>query len=152
MISSAVSRSWVRRSISSASTRSSGNAEQFRARCVEVKSRLGLLAQEICRLTALVLTEWQAVTKKLPAFKAHAAAVADIEAQLKRLLGKNFVVDTPSMTQVAVGADIVAPLHRLDFGTNDRGGWEVRLTDPEGEVLCFAKGRVDPIIAISQQQ
>jgi ATP-dependent helicase HrpA len=42
-----------------------------------------------------VLTEWQAVTKKLPAFKAHAAAVADIEAQLKRLLGKSFVVDTP---------------------------------------------------------
>ena len=46
-------------------------------------------------MVGTVLTEWQAVTRKLPAFKAHAAAVADIEAQLKRLLGKRFVVDTP---------------------------------------------------------
>jgi ATP-dependent helicase HrpA len=51
--------------------------------------------QEVCRLVGTVLTEWQAVTKKLPAFKAQAAAVADIEAQLKRLMGKNFVVATP---------------------------------------------------------
>ena len=51
--------------------------------------------QEVCRLVGTVLSEWQAVTKKLPAFKAHAAAVADIEAQLKRLVGKHFVVATP---------------------------------------------------------
>jgi ATP-dependent helicase HrpA len=67
----------------------------FKARCAEAKARLGLIMQEVCRMVGTVLTEWQAVTKKLPAFKAHAAAVADIEAQLKRLLGKNFVVDTP---------------------------------------------------------
>ena len=69
--------------------------EAFKARCAEAKARLGLIMQEVCRMVGTVLTEWQAVTKKLPAFKAHAAAVADIEAQLKRLLGKNFVVDTP---------------------------------------------------------
>ena len=69
--------------------------EAFKARCGEAKARLGLIMQEVCRLVGTVLSEWQAVTKKLPAFKAHAAAVADIEAQLKRLLGKNFVVDTP---------------------------------------------------------
>jgi ATP-dependent helicase HrpA len=34
----------------------------------------GLLAQEICRLVGQILTDWQAVQKKLPAFKAHAAA------------------------------------------------------------------------------
>jgi len=43
----------------------------------------------------LVLTEWQAVVKKLPAFKVHAAAVQDIEAQVKRLMGKQFVAETP---------------------------------------------------------
>lgn len=46
-------------------------------------------------MVGTVLTEWQAVSKKLPAFKAQAAVVADIEAQLKRLMGKSFVVDTP---------------------------------------------------------
>ncbi|WP_228276369.1 ATP-dependent RNA helicase HrpA [Dechloromonas sp. H13] len=69
--------------------------EAFKARCAEAKARLGLIMQEVCRLVGTVLTEWQAVSKKLPAFKAQAAAVADIEAQLKRLVGKRFVVDTP---------------------------------------------------------
>ncbi len=69
--------------------------DAFKARCAEAKARLGLIMQEVCRLVGTVLSEWQAAVKKLPAFKAHAAAVADIEAQLKRLIGKNFVVDTP---------------------------------------------------------
>jgi ATP-dependent helicase HrpA len=69
--------------------------EAFKTRCGEAKARLGLIMQEVCRMVGTVLTEWQAVSKKLPAFKAHAAAVADIEAQLKRLLGKTFIVDTP---------------------------------------------------------
>lgn len=69
--------------------------EAFKARCAEAKARLGLIMQEVCRMLGMVLTEWQTVCKKLPAFKIHAAAVADIEAQLKRLLGKHFVVETP---------------------------------------------------------
>ena len=70
-------------------------AAAFKARCLEAKARLGLIMQEVCRLVGAVLTEWQAVVKKLPACKAHGAAVADIEAQVKRLLGRNFVADTP---------------------------------------------------------
>lgn len=69
--------------------------DAFKARCAEAKARLGLIMQEVCRMVGTVLTEWQTVVKKLPAFKVHTAAVADIEAQLKRLIGKNFVVDTP---------------------------------------------------------
>ena len=69
--------------------------EAFKARCAEAKARLGLIMQEVCRMVGTVLTEWQAVLKKLPAFKAQAAVVADIEAQIKRLIGKRFVVDTP---------------------------------------------------------
>jgi len=71
------------------------DAASFKQRCAEAKPRLGLLAQEICRLVGLVLTEWQAVQKKLPAFKAHAAAVQDIEKQLGRLIGKRFIAETP---------------------------------------------------------
>ncbi|MFZ2269722.1 MAG: ATP-dependent RNA helicase HrpA [Azonexus sp.] len=67
----------------------------FKSRCGDSKARLGLVMQEVCRLVGTVLTEWQAVVKKLPAFKAHAAATQDIEAQLKRLMGKNFVLETP---------------------------------------------------------
>jgi len=71
------------------------DADAFRKRCAEAKPRLGLLSQEICRLVGLVLTEWQAVQKKLPAFKAHTAAVQDVERQLGRLVGKRFIADTP---------------------------------------------------------
>ena len=71
------------------------DAEGFRQRCAEAKPRLGLLAQEICRLVGTVLTEWQAVQKKLPAFKAHTVATQDIEKQVTRLIGKRFVADTP---------------------------------------------------------
>jgi hypothetical protein len=46
--------------------------------------------QEICRMVGTVLTEWQTVVKKLPAFKAHAAAVQTSRRNSKRLLGKTF--------------------------------------------------------------
>jgi ATP-dependent helicase HrpA len=70
-------------------------AEAFKARCAESKARLGLIMQEVCRLVGAVLSEWQAVAKKLPAFKAHGPAMQDIEAQVKRLMGKRFVTETP---------------------------------------------------------
>ncbi|OQA31395.1 MAG: ATP-dependent RNA helicase HrpB [Betaproteobacteria bacterium ADurb.Bin341] len=71
------------------------NAEQFKARCAEAKARLGLQMQEVSRLAGVVLTEWQAVQKKLLAFRAFPYAVQDIEAQVKRLVHKHFVADTP---------------------------------------------------------
>jgi ATP-dependent helicase HrpA len=70
-------------------------AEPFKQRCAEAKARLGLLLQEVCRHVGLILTEWQAVQKKLPGFKAYPAAVQDIEAQIKRLIHKRFVSETP---------------------------------------------------------
>ncbi|MBS1199281.1 MAG: ATP-dependent helicase HrpA, partial [Proteobacteria bacterium] len=71
------------------------NGEQFKARCLDAKARLGLQMQEVARLAGAVLSEWQAVHKKLPAFRAFPAAVQDIEAQVKRLVTKNFIADTP---------------------------------------------------------
>jgi len=67
----------------------------FKSRCGDSKARLGLIMQEVCRLVGTVLGEWQAVNKKLPAFKTQAAVVQDIEAQVKRLMGKNFITETP---------------------------------------------------------
>jgi ATP-dependent helicase HrpA len=71
------------------------DAASFKARCAEAKSRLGLLAQEICRLVGQILTDWQALQKKLIAFKSYAAAYQDIEKQLGRMIGKRFIAQTP---------------------------------------------------------
>jgi ATP-dependent helicase HrpA len=71
------------------------DAQSFKARCAEAKTRLGLLATEICRLVGQILADWQALQKKLPPFKVHAAALADIEKQLDRLFGKRFIAATP---------------------------------------------------------
>jgi ATP-dependent helicase HrpA len=67
----------------------------FKSRCGDSKARLGLIMQEVCRMVGAVLTEWQAVNKKLPAFKVHASATQDIETQIKRLISKQFIAETP---------------------------------------------------------
>lgn len=71
------------------------NEEAFNKRCADAKPRLGLLSQEICRLVAQILTDWQAVQKKIGAYKAHREAVEDINQQIERLINKRFVIDTP---------------------------------------------------------
>ncbi|MDR2625867.1 MAG: ATP-dependent RNA helicase HrpA [Zoogloeaceae bacterium] len=71
------------------------DAESFQRRVAEARPRIGLLAQEISRLIAQILSEWQTLAKKLPACKSWPAAIADIEAQTARLMTKNFIADTP---------------------------------------------------------
>ena len=67
----------------------------FHKRRDEGKSRLTLLAQEIARLTGLILAEYAAAAKKLVQAKSFGAAYADMQAQLNSLIGKRFVIDTP---------------------------------------------------------
>ncbi len=69
--------------------------ESFELRRSEGKTRLGLLAQEIARLTGQILTEWAALMKKLPQAKPHAAAYADLQKQQGQLMTKWFVRGTP---------------------------------------------------------
>ncbi|OZI19461.1 ATP-dependent RNA helicase HrpA [Bordetella genomosp. 9] len=69
--------------------------EAFEARRLEGKGRLGLLAQEVARLTAAVLTEWAALQRKLPQAKGHAAAYADLQQQIGALVPPSFLRDTP---------------------------------------------------------
>jgi ATP-dependent helicase HrpA len=70
------------------------------ARKDEGRTRLNLLAQEIARLVSAILTEYSAVTRKLVQAKSFAAAHADMDAQLKQLVGKRFVGET-AYTQLA---------------------------------------------------
>ena len=67
----------------------------FMARKDEGRSRLNLLAQEIARVVGAILTEYAGLTRKLQQAKPFATAYADLEAQLRQLVGKRFVADTP---------------------------------------------------------
>jgi ATP-dependent helicase HrpA len=69
------------------------NAAEFMQRTGEGKSRLNLLVNEIARLAAQILAEYHALPKKLQTIKAHAAALADMQAQLQALIGKRFIVE-----------------------------------------------------------
>jgi ATP-dependent helicase HrpA len=71
------------------------NRESFVRRRDEARARVALIAQEIVRLVATILAERQALAKKLQAAKAFPDAVRDIEAQLARLMPKDFVSATP---------------------------------------------------------
>ena len=67
---------------------------EFLRRCEEGKTRLSLLAQEICRLVGAILTEHQALQKKLQGLKNLPQPAREIEEQLARLLPKNFIAAT----------------------------------------------------------
>jgi ATP-dependent helicase HrpA len=56
---------------------------------------LNLVAQEIARLVAAVLTDHHALQKTLPQFKAHTQVLQDIRSQCDWLLGKEWVGRTP---------------------------------------------------------
>ncbi|MEY4591243.1 MAG: hypothetical protein RIR18_138 [Pseudomonadota bacterium] len=105
----------------------------FATRCADAKNRLGLLLQEVARLVGVVLTEWQGVTKKLPAFKTHATALQDIDAQLKRLIHKKLVS----------GAHNSTPFERLQHFPRYLKAISVRLdklrTDPVRDARLLAE-------------
>ncbi|MEI7842233.1 MAG: ATP-dependent RNA helicase HrpA [Gallionellaceae bacterium] len=71
------------------------NEKDFATRTKEAKARLNLVAQEIARLVAGVLTEYHALQKSLPGYKAHTQALADIRSQCEWLLGKEWIGRTP---------------------------------------------------------
>ncbi|MDD2777210.1 MAG: ATP-dependent RNA helicase HrpA [Gallionella sp.] len=70
-------------------------AAMFTERGKSAKNRLLLIAQELARLAAQILTEHHAVQKLLPQLKASPAAQKDVREQLEFLLPKNFVALTP---------------------------------------------------------
>ncbi|MCC6608576.1 MAG: ATP-dependent RNA helicase HrpA [Burkholderiales bacterium] len=68
----------------------------FDARCEEARPRLALIAQEIARLAGAILAEHHALGKRLQSSaKAFPEVVRDVQAQLARLLPKDFVTATP---------------------------------------------------------
>jgi len=71
------------------------NEAEFIARGKEAKSRLLLIVQEIARLVATILAEYQALQKSLAQIKSNAQVSQDIRTQLEWLLNKRFIATTP---------------------------------------------------------
>lgn len=69
------------------------NADEFKRRKNEGKTRFGLLVNEIARLAGLVLAGYCTLPKKLQTIKAHVQAASDIQSQLQNLVGKRFIAD-----------------------------------------------------------
>jgi ATP-dependent helicase HrpA len=67
----------------------------FKARIEEGRGRLNLIAQEVARLAAAVLAEYAAAQRKLKDSRAPKELADDINAQLQRLVGKRFLMQTP---------------------------------------------------------
>ena len=66
---------------------------EFEKRKNEGKARLGLIANEIARLTGEILSEYQNVQRKLSTIKAHEEALKDINEQINRLVSKHFITE-----------------------------------------------------------
>ncbi len=90
------------------------NAQQFEARRQDGKGRLGLLAQEVARLSMAILTEYAALQRKLPQAKPHAAAYADLQQQMGALMPKWFVRDIPYAQLAHYPRYLKAAVARID--------------------------------------
>ncbi len=71
------------------------NEPSFKARLDQGRARLNLIAQEVARQAGLVLAEFAAAQRKLKDSRAPREVADDLQAQLQRLVGKRFLLDTP---------------------------------------------------------
>ena len=93
----------------------------FEARKQEGKTRLGLLAQEVGRLTLSILTEWAGLQRKLRDAKQLKDTVADIQAQWSSLMPATFLRDTPYVALSNFPRYLKASVARLDKARTDPG-------------------------------
>jgi len=86
----------------------------FKARLEEGRSRLNLIAQEVARQAAAVLLEYSAALRKLKDSKPPREVAEDVQAQLQRLVGKRFLIDTPWSALAHLPRYLKAIVLRLD--------------------------------------
>lgn len=71
------------------------SAESFAQRAQEAKPRITLVAQEMMRLAGALMTEHAALGKRFGTLKGLPDALADMQAQVGKLIPKTFLVATP---------------------------------------------------------
>ncbi len=90
------------------------DAAGFQARLDEGRGRLTLIAQEVARVAAAVLTDYAAAVRKAKDSKNATAAVADVVQQMSRLMPKDFLLATPWPQLQHLGRYLKAINLRLD--------------------------------------
>jgi ATP-dependent helicase HrpA len=90
------------------------DAATFAQRIDEGRGRWVLIAQEVARLAAVVLAEWQAVQKKVKDARPPKDVADDVAQQLARLVPKRFVAATPWQRLQHVPRYLKAIAARLD--------------------------------------
>ncbi|KAF7600322.1 MAG: ATP-dependent RNA helicase HrpA [Candidatus Dactylopiibacterium carminicum] len=71
------------------------NPTDFNQRALEAKTRVSLIAQELMRLAGTLLAEHASLQKRFASLKSFPELLADVQAQVGRLLPKNFLVAWP---------------------------------------------------------
>ena len=71
------------------------DSASFERRVTEGRGRLGLIAQEVTRLSAQILQEFAQISRRLKELKSAPEVARDIQGQLARLMHAKFVVNTP---------------------------------------------------------
>lgn len=90
------------------------DADAFRRRIEEGRTRLNLIAQEVARLAATVLTEYAAALRKLKDARAPKEVADDVQAQLQRLVPKRFIAAAPYAQLQHFARYLKAVVLRLD--------------------------------------
>jgi len=126
------------------------DARAFEVRLAEGRTRLNLIAQELARLVGAVLGEYAAAVRKLKDARPPKEVAEDIGAQLQRLAGKRFVVDTPQAQLQQLPRYLKAVQMRLDKLKADPARdtarmAEVRIAEQRWlKRMAELKGRRDP--------
>jgi len=125
----------------------------FAQRLQEGRSRFVLIAQEVARLAAQVLTEWAAAQRKLRDAKPPAATASDEQAHLQRLVGKRFLLETPWEQLVHLPRYLKAVQMRLDKCRADPARDAARMSElhPHEQrfwrLVAERKGRIEGRLA-----
>ncbi|WP_229722877.1 ATP-dependent RNA helicase HrpA [Xylophilus rhododendri] len=125
------------------------DAAAFKKRVDEGRGRLTLIAQEVARLALRVLTDYAGALRKIKDTKGQPLVTADVQAQLQRLIGKDFLVATPWAQLQHLPRYLQAIVMRLDKLRSDPARDASRMADVKLQEQRFwrlvaeRKGNVD---------
>ena len=90
------------------------DADAFARRCQEAKPRITLVAQELMRLAGQLIAEHATLVKRVAGLKTFPDVVADINAQVAKLMPKNFLVALPYERIAQIPRYLKAATVRID--------------------------------------
>jgi ATP-dependent helicase HrpA len=129
------------------------DATSFKTRLDEGRGRLTLIANEVARLCATVLTEYAAAARKLKDSRPPADVAADVQQQLSRLVGKRVLSDTPWAQLQHLPRYLKGVQLRLDKYKGDPARDATRLAELKAQdqrywrLVAERKGQVDDRMA-----